>query len=70
MCGIRRACRGKGSRGGTVCYNLGMEKRLKELMERMEDWPPAVQAEAVSSLEAIAGYVSLHEPSHDGRERD
>jgi hypothetical protein len=47
-----------------------MEKRLKELMERMEDWPPAVQAEAVSSLEAIAGYVSLHEPSHDGRERD
>ena len=47
-----------------------MEKRLKELMERIEDWPPAVQEEAIASLEAIAEYVSLHEPSHDPRERD
>jgi hypothetical protein len=44
-----------------------MEKRLKELMERIEDWPPAAQQEAVASLEVIAGYVSLHEPSHDDR---
>jgi len=42
-----------------------MEKRLKKLMERIEDWPQAVQEEAITSLEAIAGYVSLHEPSPD-----
>jgi hypothetical protein len=42
-----------------------MEKRLEELMERIEDWPPAVREEAVAALEAIAGYVSLHEPRHD-----
>ena len=65
MCGIHHACRGKGSRGGTVCYNHRMEKRLKELMERIEDWPPAVQEEAIASLESIAGYVSLHEPPSD-----
>jgi len=44
-----------------------MEKRLKELMERIEDWPPAVREEAIASLESIAGYVNLHEPSHDDR---
>jgi hypothetical protein len=42
-----------------------MEKRLKELMERIEDWPPAVREEAIASLETIAAYVSLHEPSQD-----
>jgi hypothetical protein len=67
MCGIHRAYRGKGSRGGTACYNVLMEKRLKELMQRMEDWPPAVREEAIASLESIAGYVSLYEPSHDDR---
>jgi hypothetical protein len=44
-----------------------MEKRLKELMERVEDWPPAAQEEAIASLEAIAGYVNLYDPSHDDR---
>jgi hypothetical protein len=44
-----------------------MEKRLRELMECIEDWPPAAQAEAIASLESIAGYVSLHEPSQDDR---
>jgi hypothetical protein len=34
-------------------------------MECIENWPPALQNEAIASLEAIAGYVSLHEPSHD-----
>ena len=66
MCGIHRACHGKGSRGVTVCYNTSMEKRLKDLMERIEDWPLAVREEAIASLESIAGYVSLHEPLHDG----
>lgn len=36
-------------------------------MERIEEWPPAVQQEAVSALEAIAGYVSLYEPLCDDR---
>jgi hypothetical protein len=44
-----------------------MEKRLKELMERIEDWPPAVREEAIAALEFIAGYVNLYEPSHDDR---
>jgi hypothetical protein len=44
-----------------------MEKKLKELMERIEDWPPAMQREAIALLESIAGYVSLYEPSHDDR---
>ena len=67
MCGIHRACRGKGSRGGIVCYNPRMDKRLKDLMECMEDWPPAAREEAIASLESIAGYVSLHEPPSDDR---
>ena len=67
MCGIHRAYRGKGSRGDRVCYNTGMEKRLRDLMERIEDWPPAVREEAIASLESIAGYVSLYEPSRDDR---
>ncbi|ERR1039458_7102454 len=65
--GIHLACRGKRSRGRRVCYNVRMEKRLKELMERVEDWPPAAQEEAIASLEAIAGYVNLYDPSHDDR---
>jgi hypothetical protein len=44
-----------------------MDKRLKELMERMEEWPSAAREEAIASLEAIAGYVSRHEPSQDDR---
>ena len=36
-------------------------------MERIEDWPKGAQEEAITSLEAIAGYVSLHEPSLDDR---
>jgi hypothetical protein len=44
-----------------------MEKRIKDLMERIEDWPPAIQEEAIASLELIAEYVSLHEPSQDDR---
>ena len=44
-----------------------MDKRLKELMERIADWPPAVREEAIASLESIAGYVNLYEPSHDDR---
>jgi len=65
MYGIHLAFRGKGSREDIVCYNVRMEKRLKELMERIEDWPPAVREEAIASLETIAAYVSLHEPSQD-----
>jgi hypothetical protein len=42
-----------------------MEKRFKELMERIEDWPPAMQDEAIALLESIAGYVSFYEPSHN-----
>jgi hypothetical protein len=45
-----------------------MEKRLKELMERIEEWPEGVQREAIASLEAIARYISLHESSLDGRQ--
>jgi hypothetical protein len=44
-----------------------MEKRLRDLMKRMGDWPPAAQEEAIASLESIAGYVSLHEPSQEDR---
>jgi hypothetical protein len=44
-----------------------MQKRLKELIERIEAWPPAMQEEAIASLEAIAGYVTLHEPSEEDR---
>lgn len=55
------------NRGEEVCYNPGMQKRLRELMERIEDWPPAMQEEAIASLEAIAGYVSVHEPSGGDR---
>jgi hypothetical protein len=44
-----------------------MEKRLKELMECVEDWPPAAREEAIAALEAIARYVGLHEPSNDDR---
>jgi hypothetical protein len=44
-----------------------MKKGLKKLMECIENWPESAQAEAMASLEAIAGYVSLHEPSHDDR---
>ena len=36
-------------------------------MEQIEDWPSAVREEAIASLEAIAEYVSLHEPTHDDR---
>jgi hypothetical protein len=44
-----------------------MNSRLKELVTLIEDWPPAVQREAVASLEAFAGYVSVHEPLVDDR---
>jgi hypothetical protein len=44
-----------------------MENRLKELMECIRDWPPAMQEEAIASLESIAEYVSLYEPSYDDR---
>jgi len=44
-----------------------MEKRLKELMECIGNWPPAMQEQAIASLESIAGYVSLYEPSRDDR---
>jgi hypothetical protein len=62
--------RAVGERQG--CYNHRMENRLKDLMACIDDWPPAVQEEAIASLEAIAGYVSLHEPSHNdpGKEAD
>jgi hypothetical protein len=36
-----------------------MTKRLKELIERVENWPPTAQKEAIASLESIEGYVSL-----------
>ena len=38
-----------------------MNERLRELVECIEDWPDGVQRVAIASLEAIAGYVSLHE---------
>ena len=41
-----------------------MNNRLKELVRHIDDWPVAVQKEAIASLEAIAGYVSFHEPTH------
>jgi hypothetical protein len=44
-----------------------MNERLKELMEHIEDWPEGAREEAIASLEAIAGYVSLYEPSRDDR---
>jgi len=44
-----------------------MQKELKKLIERIEDWPPAMQGEAIALLESIAGYVSLYEPSHEDR---
>jgi len=44
-----------------------MNERLKELVARIEDWPAAVQEEAVASLEAIAGYVNLYQPTYDDR---
>jgi hypothetical protein len=44
-----------------------MQKRLRDLMERIEDWPQAAQEEAIAALETIAGYVSLHEPPRDDR---
>lgn len=43
-----------------------MTKKLKELMERIEDWPAIAQTEAVAALEAIAAYVSLNDPSRGG----
>jgi hypothetical protein len=36
-----------------------MTNKLKELIERVENWPRAAQEEAIASLEAIEGYVSL-----------
>jgi hypothetical protein len=42
-----------------------MKKRLKELIERIEEWPPAMQEEAIASLELIDAYVGLHEPTDD-----
>ena len=44
-----------------------MKDGLKELAERIEGRPEGVQEEAIASLEAIAGYVSLYEPSRDDR---
>jgi hypothetical protein len=44
-----------------------MKDRLKELVECIEDWPEGAQEEVIASLEAIAGYVSLYEPSRDDR---
>jgi hypothetical protein len=58
---------GRGSREDAVCYNPRMEKRLKDLIDRIEDWPPAMQEEAITALEAIARYVSLYQPSRDDR---
>jgi len=58
---------GKGGEGDVVCNNPRMEKRLKELMERIENWPVAMQEEAVAALEAIAAYVCFHEPTHEDR---
>jgi hypothetical protein len=55
--------RGVGER--QACYNPTMEKRLKDLMACIENWPLAMQEEAIASLETIAGYVSLYEPGQD-----
>jgi hypothetical protein len=44
-----------------------MEERLTDLIECIENWPLAMQEEAVAALESIAAYLSLHEPSHDDR---
>jgi hypothetical protein len=44
-----------------------MDKRLRELVALIEDWPEAAQEEAVALLETIAGYVNLYDPSHDER---
>jgi hypothetical protein len=41
-----------------------MNNRLKGLVRHIDDWPVAVQKEAIASLEAIASYVSFHEPTH------
>ena len=44
-----------------------MNERLKELVNQFEEWPTGVQKEAIASLEKIAGYVKLFEPSFDDR---
>jgi hypothetical protein len=36
-----------------------MTNKLKELIERIETWPRQAQQEAIASLEAIEGYVSM-----------
>jgi hypothetical protein len=58
---------GRGIGKGAVCYNARMQGRLKDLMKCIKDWPEGAQDEAVAALETIAGYVCLHEPSHDDR---
>jgi hypothetical protein len=40
--------------------------QFRELTEHIEEWPPELQAQAIASLEAIAGYISLQEQSQDG----
>ena len=42
-----------------------MTNKLRKLIERIEDWPKAAQAEAIASLETIEGYVGLYEMSLD-----
>lgn len=58
-----RVVRGRGKGIPQVWYNGIMNERLKELVASMEDWPEGAQSEAIASLEAIAGFVSLYEPS-------
>ena len=43
-------------------------KKLKELMERVEHWPPEAQAEALASLETIEEeFIGTHELSDEDR---
>jgi hypothetical protein len=62
ICGGRGP--GKGSSCSEVWYDKNINTRLKELVRHIDDWPVAVQKEAIASLEALAGYVSFHGSTH------
>jgi len=42
-------------------------KKLKELMERVEHWPPEAQEEVLASLETIEEFVGVRELSDEDR---